>query len=159
MIYVCKPNFYHVFIVTRDKIFSCTTYLIIYLFFTIIFTLTLTLVIARSKHKFLKYQQEALMEWYKCNVISKLKKILLFPCSNQSGFKMKNANLKINLQTSSYIRVKVIFKWLLKKWLKKSVHFFFYKKDFYKKMSLKNPPKHQENVKKIPRLKCLSCNF
>ena len=32
LIYVCKPNFYPVFIITRDKIFSCTMYLIIFLF-------------------------------------------------------------------------------------------------------------------------------
>ena len=35
---------------------------------------------------------------------------------------------------------------------------FFYKKHFYKKMSLKNQ-KPWENVKKISNLKCLSCDF
>ena len=38
------------------------------------------------------------------------------------------------------------------------VFFVFYKKNFYKKMSLKNP-NTWENVKKTSTLKYLSCNF
>ena len=37
-------------------------------------------------------------------------------------------------------------------------NYAFFKQNFYKKISLKNP-KPYENVKKIPGIKCLSFNF